>query len=133
MNIEIYDINGNLLTEEPDLSLGYLTDSTRTEHHDAIQQVVEQGHWDIIAEYPNGGKDVEWIIDVPGVQAKEAWDEEIPIQIYTLYTEEELEEIHERENQPDAFTLLQQKVATLEAHNEFLENCVLEMSEIIYA
>ena len=31
-----------------------------------------------------------WIIDVPGTEAKEAWDEYEDIQRYVLYTEEEL-------------------------------------------
>ena len=31
-----------------------------------------------------------WIVDVPGTEAKEAWDEYEDIQRYVLYTEEEL-------------------------------------------
>lgn len=88
--MEIYNENGVLLTEEPDLTRGYLLDSTRTVHHEAVIGVPEEGHWHTIAEYPNGGKDVEWVVDVPGVKAQEAYDEEIKIQIYTAYTAAEL-------------------------------------------
>jgi hypothetical protein len=77
--------------ENPDLSLGYLKSSTRTEHHEASEGVEEVWHYETIAEYPNGGKDVAKVIDVPGVEAKAAWDEEIPIQIYILYTQEQLD------------------------------------------
>ena len=44
-------------------------------HHDAVQHVEEQGHYEVIAEYPNGGKDVRWVIDVPGVEGHDAYDE----------------------------------------------------------
>lgn len=92
--MDIYNTNGVLMTEMPDLSLGYLTDSIRTVHHDAIVGVAEEGHWNTITEYPNGGKDVEWVVDVPGVKAKDAYDEEIPIQIYTPYTTAELRQMY---------------------------------------
>lgn len=78
------------LIENPDLTLGRLTPSTRTVHHDAIAGVEEVSHYEVISEYPNGGKDVAKVIDVAAVKARDAWDEEIPIQIYVPYTEEEL-------------------------------------------
>ena len=76
---------------ELDLNLGFLQpESIVSIHHDATEAVEEVGHYEVIAEYPNGGKDVAWIIDVPGTEAKEAWDEYEDIQRYVLYTEEEL-------------------------------------------
>ena len=76
---------------ELDLNLGFLQpESIVSIHHDATEAVEEVGHYEVIAEYPNGGKDVAWIIDVPGTEAKEAWDEYEDIQRYALYTEEEL-------------------------------------------
>lgn len=86
--------------ENPDLSLGYLKPGTRTERHEAIEGVEEKWHYETIAEYPNGGKDIAKVIDVPGVEAKDAWDEEIPIQIYVPYTQEELDRIEEEKNKP---------------------------------
>ena len=76
---------------ELDLNLGYLKpESIVSVHHEATKEVKEVGHYEVIAEYPNGGKDVKWVIDVPGVEAKEAWDEYEDIQRYVLYTEEQL-------------------------------------------
>ena len=86
--------------ENPDLSLGYLTASTRTVHHAAVDGVAEQFHYVTIAEYKNGGKDVEKVTDVPGVEAKPAWDEEIPIQIYVPYTQDELDRMEAERNKP---------------------------------
>lgn len=97
--MEIYNENMELI-ENPDLSLGHLKPSTRTEHHEAVQGVEEQWHYETIAEYPNGGKDIKKVIDVPGVEAQEAWDEEIPIQIYVPYTQEELDAIEAKKNEP---------------------------------
>ena len=83
--------NIELAEEEVNLELGYLKpESIISIHHEAIEETKEVGHYEVIAEYPNGGKDVAWIIDVPGVEAKEAWDEYEDIQRYILYTEEEL-------------------------------------------
>lgn len=75
---------------EYDLSKGYLKDDTLVNHHDEVVAIEEQGHYETIAEYDNGGKDVEWIIDVAGVEGKEAYDEIEDIQIYIPYTEKEL-------------------------------------------
>lgn len=83
--------NIELAEEEVNLELGYLRpESIISIHHEATEEVKEVGHYEVIAEYPNGGKDVAWIIDIPGTEAKEAWDEYEDIQRYVLYTEEEL-------------------------------------------
>ena len=126
--MEIYNENMELI-ENPDLSLGYLKPSTRTEHHEAVPGVKEQWHYETIAEYPNGGKDIKQVIDVPGVEAKEAWDEEIPIQIYIPYTQEELDRMEEERNKPTQ----EERIRQLEEQNAFLTDCLLEMSEMLYA
>ena len=115
--------------ENPDLTLGYLRPGTRTEHHEAVQGVQEVWHYETIAEYQNGGKDIRKVIDVPGVAAKPAWDEEIPIQIYVPFTQEELDRIEAERNKPTA----EERIQQLEAQNEVLLECLLEMSEIVYA
>ena len=125
---EIYNENMEHI-ENPDLTLGYLKSGTRVEHHNAIEGVTEVWHYETIAEYPNGGKDVQRVVDVPGVEAKPAWDEEIPIQIYVPYTQEELDRMEAERNKPTT----EQRVAQLEAQNETLLECLLEMSEIVYA
>lgn len=87
--MRILDFYGNEL-ENPNLEKGYLQDSVHIIHHEAIAAVEEQGHYEVIAEYPNGGKDVDWIVDVEAVEAAEAWDEYEDILRYVEYTEEEL-------------------------------------------
>lgn len=86
--------NENKTTELTEYSLekGYLkADKLFIKHHEEVQKVEEQGHYETIAEYPNGGKDVEWVVDVEAVEHKDAYDEYEDIQVYIPYTAEELE------------------------------------------
>ena len=106
--------------ENPDLSLGYLVPGTRTEHHAAVQGVAEQWHYETVAEYPNGGKDIRRVVDVPGVEAREAWDEEIAIQIYTPYTQEELDRMEAERNKPTT----EERLAALEEENRQLKEAL---------
>lgn len=87
--MKIIDSDGNPI-ETPDLTKGYLKQETQTIHHDAVAGVEEVSHYETIAEYPNGGKDVRKVVDVPGVAAQDAYDEEVEVQRYVLYTAEEL-------------------------------------------
>lgn len=129
--------------EHPDLTLGYLRLGTRTEHHEAVEGVQEVWHYETVAEYPNGGKDIRRVVDVPGVAAQAAWDEEIPIQIYVPYTQEELDRIEAERNKPtDAERisklesekkLLTAQVQALSDRNDFMEDCIAEMATIVYA
>lgn len=107
----ILDAHGNeLKLEDIDLNAGKLVDETITVHHDAVEGVEEVSHVEVLKEYyetgPDGepvldedghkivfGKDVKTIIDVPGVEAKDAWDEQEKIQRYIPYTAEELDKI----------------------------------------
>lgn len=75
--------------ENPDLRLGWLEDSVRRVTHEATPAVREVWHYETVAEYPNGGRDVARVVDVPGVSTREAWEESIPIRIYHPYTQEE--------------------------------------------
>lgn len=97
--MEIYNEQMELI-ENPNLEMGWLEDSFRTVHHPATEAVPEVWHHEVIAEYPNGGKDVRKVIDVPGVEAQDAWDEEIQIQIYIPYTQEELDAVEAKKNEP---------------------------------
>lgn len=108
--MEIYNENMERI-EHPDLSLGYIKPGTRTVHHEAVEGVQEVWHYEVVKEYPNGGKDIQKVIDVPGAEAKEAWDEEIPIQIYVPYTQEELDAMEAEKNKPTQ----EQRIAVLEA------------------
>jgi hypothetical protein len=85
--------NVEILEENVDFDLGYLEeDKMFVQHHDAVAAVDEVYHYETIAEYPNGGKDVKKVIDVEAVEAKEAWDEYEDILRYIAYTEEEIAE-----------------------------------------
>lgn len=106
--------------ESPDLSLGYLTPGKRTEHHAAVKGVAEVWHYETVAEYPNGGKDIRRVVDVPGVTAKDAWDEEIAIQIYTPYTQEELDRMEAERNKPTT----EERLAALEEENRQLKGAL---------
>lgn len=79
--------------KEYDLKLGYITTKTKHIHHEAVKEIIEQGHYVTIQEYENGGKDVEWVIDIPGVAPQDAYDETIEYKVYIPYTEEELQQI----------------------------------------
>ena len=108
--MKIIDKN-NIEIETPNLEIGYLKpDRFFIQHHEAIEAVEEQGHYEVIAVYPNGGKDVEWVVDVPGVKAQEAWDEYENVLRYVLYNAEELAAIKAERAKPT----LEQRMAVLE-------------------
>lgn len=86
--MKIIDSNG-LEIATPDLTKGYLKSETQTIHYDAVAGVEEVSHYEY-KTYPNGGKDRWKVVDVPGVAAKEAYDEEVEVQRYVLYTADEL-------------------------------------------
>lgn len=92
MNDIIYNQEKTKVLNENDYDLknGYLKDDTITIHHDKIIGQEEEGHYETIAEYENGGKDVEWIIDKPYIESIEAYDEEIQIKVFIPYSKEEL-------------------------------------------
>lgn len=129
--MRILDENNIELTEDQiNLELGYLQlETIISEHHEATEEVEEVGHYEIIAEYPNGGKDVKWVIDIPHEDAKEAWDEYEDIQRYILYTEEQLaakEAERKAKEEEEAFQLrLRQLVSTAVTWDE-LANALKE-------
>lgn len=86
--------------ENPDLSKGYIKLEYITVHHDAVSAVEQKSHFEVIKEYENCGKDVKEIIDVQGIEAKDAYDEKIQIQKYILYTSEELKETESLKSTP---------------------------------
>lgn len=88
--MKIYNESKTQLLQEYDLKKGYLKDDTIVIHYNEIQEVKEQGHYQTIKEYPNGGKDVSWIIDIPRVEYQPARDEIEKIKVYIPYTAEQL-------------------------------------------
>lgn len=121
----------------PDLTAGYLKeDKLLIAHHDAVEGKtdtenaaslqaqgisVEQvnGTWyRVVAQYPNGGKDLKRIY---ATEAKEAYDETEKIYVYIPYTEEEL-----LENKKNA--LRKERKVLLEAFDKW-EKAVLRGRE----
>lgn len=112
--MKILDETGAVV-ENPDLTLGYLTDDTEEITHPAVEGVEEQWHWETVTEYPNGGRDVQKIVDRPGIQAQEEWVEQVPIQKYVRYTAEELAAQEEARKKQEAKDKLPETVAALQA------------------
>jgi len=112
--MKILDETGAVV-ENPDLTLGYLTASTEEITHPAVEGVEEQWHWETVTEYPNGGKDVQKIVDRPGVKAQEEWVEQVPVQRYIRYTAEELAAQEEERKKAEARKKLPDTVAALHA------------------
>ena len=112
--MKIIDENGAAI-ENPDLTLGYLVDDTEPVEHPAVEGVEEVSHYETVAEYPNGGKDVQRVVDVPGVPAQAAWTEQMPVQRYIRYTAEELAAQEEARKKQEAKDELPETVAALNA------------------
>lgn len=90
--MDVYDLKGNLLAEY-DLSLGRLAEGYRKEHVEEQEAVEEIWHYETVKEYPNGGKDVRRVVDVPGKSYIPAHDKQVECVVYIPYTEEELQEL----------------------------------------
>ena len=116
------------VVENPDLTLGYLTDDTQPLEHPAQEAVAEVAHYETVAEYPGGGRDVRKIIDVPGVPAQAAWTEQVPIQKYVRYTAEELAAQEEERKKAEAREKLPERVDALETAND---DIILMMADLI--
>ena len=137
--MKIINENGAAI-ETPDLTLGYLVGGTEPVEHPAVEGVEEVSHYETVTEYPGGGRDVRKVIDVPGVPAQAAWTEQVPIKRYIRYTAEELavqEEARKKQEAkdklPETVAALQEDNKTLKEENAMLKQCLMEMSEIVYA
>ena len=125
--MKILDETGAVV-ENPDLTLGYLTDDTQPLEHPAQEAVAEVAHYETVAEYPGGGKDVQRVVDVPGVPAQAAWTEQVPVQRYIRYTDEELAAQEEARKKAEARKKLPERVDALEAANN---DIILMMADLI--
>lgn len=146
--MKIIDETGIVLTTEPDLEAGYLVEDVEVVHHDAVEGTAPQWHRET-AKLPDGslaiyyrdgkeiGRDMVKVIDVPGVDPQPAWDEEVPVMRYIRYTAEELaqreKEKQEAQQRQDALDKLPETLEALKNENEMLKQCLLEMSETVYA
>ena len=128
--MKIIDEEGTIITN-PDLTLGYLKDDVEQIHHDeipAVQGIPPKVHYEVIAEYPNGGKDVKEVIDEEGVEghvAIPAWDEDSPIQRYILYTADELKVIADAKAEQERLASLPSTEERLKAAEDALMNIMI--------
>ena len=125
--MKIIDETGAVV-ENPDLMLGYLTDDTQPLEHPAQEAVAEVAHYETVAEYPSGGRDVQRVVDVPAVPAKPAWTEQLPIKRYIRYTAEELAAQEEARKKAEAREKLPERVDALETAND---DIILMMADLI--
>lgn len=125
--MKILDETGAIM-ENPDLTLGYLTDDTQPLEHPAQEAVAEVAHYETVAEYPGGGKDVQRVVAVPGVPARPAWTEQLPIKRYIRYTAEELAAQEEARKKAEAREKLPERVDALETAND---DIILMMADLI--
>lgn len=136
--MKIFDIDGNEI-ENPELEKGELSYEKMRVVHTWIVDVEEQTHEEVVAEYPNGGKDVAIAIDVEEQGHWETRDHsgkivdfdgfipddmphENPVediwqfQRYRVYAEDELAEIAKRKEEAEA------AAAKAAEREEFLED-----------
>lgn len=112
--MKIIDDKTGLEIQNPDLTLGWLRYETEAVEHPAQEGVPELSHYETVAEYPNGGKDVRKIIDREGIPARDAWTEQVPIQRYIRYTAEELA-ARKKAEQAAQLPTTEERLAALEA------------------
>lgn len=89
--MRVFDKDKTVELTDYDLTRGYLiADKLFVSHHEAKRALAELWHYEVVKEYPNGGKVVEKVIDRPGEEGHDAYDEYEDIMVYVPYTEAEL-------------------------------------------
>lgn len=129
--MKVYNENKTEILEIYDLELGYLKyDKIFKEHHEAVPEIsaitvemkiaeimasggkVEEiggKQYEVIEEFPNGGKTVEEIKETPAIPIKEAYDEYEDIKVYIPYTTEQLAERKQQKYEDRVVELLRKK------------------------
>lgn len=126
--MKIIDDKTGLEIQNPDLTQGWLRSETEAVEHPAQEGVPELSHYETVAEYPSGGKDVRKVIDREGVPAQDAWTEQVPIRRYIRYTAEELAEQEAERKKAEAREKLPERVDALETAND---DIILMMADLI--
>ena len=88
--MKIYDMTKTYELDKCDLSLGHLQSDTLEIFIPEVAEIPEQFHYIITKSYPNGGKEIQKVIDVKGCPYTPAHTKTEQIQIYIPYTENEL-------------------------------------------
>ena len=126
--MKILDETGAIIAN-PDLTLGYLVGDTEPLAHPAQEAVAEIAHYETVAEYPSGGRDVRKVVDVPGAAAKAAWTEQVPIKRYVRYTAAELDAREQARKEQEAQAKLPGTVAELARQLTDLQLALCELYE----
>ena len=104
--MRILDEDGNEM-ESYDPDMEYITaEIIIIEHHEAKPFIPDVFHYEVVAEYPNGGKDVIRVVDIPGQQQTEAWDETETIMRFHAYSEEEQQKRQKDKDDAEAFRII---------------------------
>ena len=88
--MKVYNQNKTEILTEYDLEKGYLKPDVLETEIPEQKAVKEVSRLEVIKEYPNGGKDVEKVIEVEGKPYIAAHTETENIQVYIPYTDDEI-------------------------------------------
>jgi hypothetical protein len=88
--MRIFNEDKTIELTEVDEAIGYLKEDVIETDIPEQKEVLEKWHYEVIAEYPNGGKDVKKVVDVEGKPYIPAHTEREEIWVYIPYTAEEL-------------------------------------------
>lgn len=119
-----------------DLTKGKLVDDTITTTIQAVQGQEGVGHYEVVATYPNGGQDVEWVVDKPYIEAQPQREETEQIQVYIPFTAEEQAEydrtryeslvesrIRQRYTLSQELAILRQRDTKQDEYQEYFNYC----------
>ena len=119
-----------------DLSKGKLVGDTLVKIIPAVEGQEEVGRYETIAEYPNGGKDVVWVVDQPYIEAQAERKEVEEIQVYVPFTAEEQakydqekyesiveNKIRSRYTLSQELAILRQKESKAEEYQAYFDYC----------
>lgn len=109
--MKIYNENMELLSNY-NMREGWLEQKTKTTIIPAVAEVKEKGHYREIRSYANGGKDLEWVIDVEGVKGMPEREEVEEYYIFHPYTEEEREQ-HNKPTSEERLKMLEEALEAL--------------------
>jgi len=90
--MKIYNQEKTMELENPDLTLGQLKTDYITVKIPEVKAVEKKVRYEVLKEYPNGGKDLNEIVEVEGVEYQPEKEEKEEIQIYIPYTESQIKE-----------------------------------------
>ena len=88
--MRVFDKNKINELFEYDLAKGYLKEDVLTKYIPEVVGVEEVFHYEVVKEFPNGGRTLKKVVDKPAIKGVPAHEEVEDILIYIPYTEFEL-------------------------------------------